>query len=141
SLQTYFGSLNRAVCLANGVDGSIQRRQIRGKDNETTDRQTTGQDVARSYPNDTGGPVCDYNTNRSRTQGLQDVKVNVCLEAFLTFGHKPTMFLFALRESLNHADSWNSRLHDGNNTALLLVHVGGGSNEPATQRRDSNEAR
>src|SRR5215813_6723433 len=56
SLQTYFGSLNRAVCLANGVDGSIQRRQIRGEDNESTDGQTTGQDVARSNPNDGAGP-------------------------------------------------------------------------------------
>src|SRR5262249_57447409 len=64
SLQTYFGSLNRTVCLANGVDGSIQRRQIRGKDNESTDGQTTGQDVARSHPNDTGGPHCHYHTTR-----------------------------------------------------------------------------
>src|SRR5215510_11101299 len=63
SLQTYFGSLNRAVCLADGVDGSIQRRQIRGEDNESADGQTTVQDMARSYPNDSGGPDCDYDTD------------------------------------------------------------------------------
>src|SRR5262249_15698298 len=75
SLQTYFGSLNRAVCLANGVDGPVQRRQIRGKDNESTDGQTTGQYVERSYPNDSGGPDCDYPTYLPSIKSVQEVKV------------------------------------------------------------------
>src|SRR5262249_58781534 len=61
SLQTYFGSLNRAVCLADGVDGSIEGGQISSKHDKSADAERAREDVAGSHPDHHGGSHIDYN--------------------------------------------------------------------------------
>src|SRR5688572_2902273 len=43
SLQTYFGCLNRTVRLADGVYGAVERSEISGKHDQSTDGERTSE--------------------------------------------------------------------------------------------------
>src|SRR4029434_395152 len=62
SLQTHLGSFNRAVCLGDGVYGSIERCEISRKDDQCADGERTGENVTGAHPNDNRGANRDDDT-------------------------------------------------------------------------------